>query len=92
MSSAEQIKSYASFLEKNDVRKTYPWTVVTDIELSNTIALYLFSIFLMSLRGICIKVYPKNTLFGLNLEWKHSLLFVMYSLPVRMILSLRPQE
>lgn len=66
--------------------------VVIDIELSNTMALYLFSSFLMSFLGICIKVSPKKTLDGLNLEWKHSRLFVMYNLPVKMILSLNPQE
>jgi hypothetical protein len=74
------------------VKKTSPLTVVTEMELSKTIALSLFSIFLISFRGICMKVSPKNTLLGLNLEWKHKRLLVIYNRPVRMILSLRPQE
>jgi hypothetical protein len=86
------MRSYASFLEKKEVKKTSPWMVVMDIELSKTMALKRFSIFLISFFGICMKVYPKNTLLGLNLEWKHKRLFVMYSLPCRMILSLSPQE
>lgn len=91
-SRAEQMRSYASFLEKKDVRKTSPLMVVIDMELSKTIALNRFSIFSMSFFGICMKVYPKNTLLGLNLEWKQRRLFVIYSLPCRMILSLMPQE
>ena len=71
------MRSKASFLEKKEVRKTSPWMVVIDMELSNTIALYRFSIFLMSFLGICMKVYPKKTLDGLNLEWKQSRLLVM---------------
>lgn len=86
------MRSYASFLEKKDVRKTSPLMVVMDIELSKTIALNRFSTFLISFFGICMKVYPKNTLLGLNLEWKQRRLLVMYSLPCRMILSLSPQE
>lgn len=62
------------------------------MELSKTIALNLFSIFLMSFLGICMKVSPKKTLLGLNIEWKHNLLLVMYSLPLSSILSLKAQE
>ena len=82
----------ASFLEKKDVRKTYPLTVVIDIELSKTIALNLFSSFLISFLGICKKVYSKKRLLGLKIEWKHNLLFVIYTLPLSKILSLRAHE
>jgi len=39
-----------------------------EIELSKTIAFMRFYIFLISFLGIYMKVSPKNTLFGLNLE------------------------
>lgn len=68
ISRAVHMRSYASFLEKKDVKKTSPWIVVIDIELSKTMALKRFSIFLMSFFGICMNVSPKNTLLGLNLE------------------------
>jgi hypothetical protein len=65
---AFKIKSNASFLEKKDVRKTSPLTVVIEIELSKTIAFVLFYTFRISFFGICIKVSPKKTVLGLNFE------------------------
>lgn len=46
------MRLYASFLEKKEVKKTSPLTVVMEMELSNTIAFNRFSIFLMSFLGI----------------------------------------
>ena len=67
-------------------------TVVMEIELSKTIALNLFYIFFMSFFGIWRNVSSKNRVDGLNIEWKHILLLVMYTLPLSKILSLRAQE
>lgn len=64
---------YASFLLKNEVKNTSPFTVVIAKELSKMIALnlsenkvYLFSIFTTSFFGICKNVFPKNTFAALK--------------------------
>lgn len=41
---------------------------------------------------MCRNVLPKKTLAALKYEWKHTREAVMYSLPCRMILSLKAQE
>ena len=46
----------------------------------------------MSFFGIWRNVSSKNRVDGLNIEWKHILLLVMYTLPLSKILSLRAQE
>jgi hypothetical protein len=62
------ISSKAKFLETKEVKNNSPFTVVIDKELSKIKALYFFYIFLMSVKGICIKVLPKNIFFELKLE------------------------
>lgn len=52
MSKAFVIISYASSLEKNDVKNISPFTVVTAILLSKTRALYRFYSFVISFLGI----------------------------------------
>lgn len=74
-----------------DVKKISPLHVVIDIELSNIIALYFFSIFKISLFGISSFVPPKKTLDELNLEWKNKRFVVTYSRPDTIMLSQRPQ-
>ena len=86
------MRLYASFLEKKEVKKTSPLTVVMEMELSNMIAFNRFSIFFMSFLGIWRKVSPKKMLLGLKLEWKQILLFVIYTRPLKRILSLKAQE
>jgi hypothetical protein len=63
-----EINTKASFLLKNEVKKSYPLTVVIDIELSKNIPFFLFSKVRMSFLGTWMKVSPKNTLLGLKLE------------------------
>ena len=60
--------SYASFLEKKDVKKTSPLMVVNERELSIKSEFTLFSTFFISSLGILMKVPPKNKLEELKLE------------------------
>lgn len=55
-------------LDKKEIKKSYPFTVVIDIALSMNKLLVFFSIFLMSFLGIYINVSPKKIVFLLNLE------------------------
>lgn len=56
----------------NEVKNIYPLHVVTEMELSNIIALYFFSIFKISERGIYNFVSPKKIFDELKREWKNN--------------------
>lgn len=62
------MRSYVASLEKKDLNINYPLIVVTAKALSLNKDIDLLSIFLISPRGISIKVSPKKIFFELNFE------------------------
>ena len=62
------IKSKNLSLDKKDVKKSSPLTVVIEMALLINKLLDFFSTLLISFLGISMKVSPKKTVFLLNLE------------------------